>query len=124
MSAIGITNLVASSLSLLGCIFVFLKILLTNQITFSLRMALFLAIGDLIFTISNFLTPFSQDNEDLCFVEGLVREFSLAFTIFWAVCIAFLSYHSTIDPKKYTQLSVMRLALAIGFIWAIFVCLM
>lgn len=121
LSSIGITNLIAAGLSFLGCLFVFLKILLAKNITYSLRMALYLAIGDFIFTISNFLTPFSSDNSTICYIEAVVRELSIVFTIYWSVCISFLSYFSMVNPKKYANNAVLHKALILGIIWAIMV---
>jgi hypothetical protein len=124
LSPIGITNLIAATLSFLGCCFVFLKICSSKQITFSLRLALYLAIADFVFTLSNFITPFSQDNSTVCFIEAIVREFSIVFMIYWSVAISFLSYLSMVNPKKYAKASLIHKGVLMGLIWAIIVSIL
>ncbi len=103
-------NIVAASLSFIGCVGLFYTVIKQPIFTVGMKMVIFLNIGDLMFTIANFLTPFSQSHAEICTLEGMLREFSLLFALMWSSSISLLSYKSTFivtgfSPRRYYAIS-------------------
>jgi len=103
-------NLFTSTLSLIGCIGLFYSVIKQPVFTVGMKMVIFLNIGDLLFTIANFLTLFSVKSDDICTLEGVLREFSLMFALMWSASISLLSYKSTFlvtgfSPRRYYAIS-------------------
>lgn len=87
---------------MIACIWVFLFFMRTpSPRPVTLKLILCLTAADFFFSAVNVMTVFDTSEGVLCSLEGLIRETSLIYSMFYASSIAILTYKSFVHGKNF-----------------------
>jgi len=108
-------NLVASTLSLGASGIMTYHCFKTKNKTIALKLILAIALSDFIYSISNILTAFeTEENNALCKIDAIIRQFSVMSSIFWVTCTAIICYKTSKTWRLFNQARFLRRAIIIG----------
>ena len=86
-----VINLVAAFLSLAGSTWMtFFCSMKPQPWTISMKLILFIAISDIVYSIANIMSAFQDADpsvSSLCFIEGVLRSCSFVLTLLFATCL-------------------------------------
>ena len=108
-------NLASSSLSLIASSLMTYHGLKTKNKSITLKLILAIAISDLIYSITNILTAFeNEENNEICHLDAFLRQFSVTSSIFWVTCTAIICYKSSKPSLSFNQNRFFTRAIFIG----------
>jgi len=112
-----VTDLVISSLSLLGSLLlIYFCLRAPSPWSTSIKFILAIAISDLLFSVANLMSAFEKGNEIglMCKIEAMVRQSSWFLTIYFGACVAVFTANSYIFVKNFDRQGFFLKSVLIG----------
>jgi len=117
---IEILNFITGLISVIACIWLFSICSQTPRPwPVSLKLIVVLTTADFIYSVCNFVAAFDAKIPTLCMAEAIVREWSLVASLYWACCIAILTYKSFVLGSKFNQRAFFNKAVLSGILIAL-----
>ena len=110
-------DLVATSLSLFGSIFMSFHCLKSSFPATSIKLIFALAIADFFYSVANLMAKFEEVTSNLyCEVEAIIRGMSLFLSIFFATSTAMVCYRPVLAQDKSVQSPFFCTAVSLGLV--------
>lgn len=105
-------NLITGGISFVSCLWVLYFYIKTHRSgVVPLKFVLLLTVSDLVYAFTNILNYFDKTSDDLCLIEGILREASFISSCVWAISISILTYRVSSQPDFRQRLFFRRAAI-------------